>query len=237
MRLIRPPGVYAPQADSALLMDCLAREELGPGDRALDLCTGTGVVALAAARVGADVTAIDISRAAVAAARFNARFHGARIRIKRGDLAAPVAGERFDVVTVNPPYVPSASSRAPTRGRGRSWDAGRDGRLLLDRICRLIPSILAPHGVLLIVQSSLAGVGASLLALRREGLLPARVVARRREPFGPVMTARAGWFEERGLVAPGTRSEELVVIRTVRAGAAGAKAGTTPRPVVRPAGG
>jgi release factor glutamine methyltransferase len=106
-RLIRPPGVYAPQADSALLVDCLAREDVGPGVKALDLCTGTGVVAIAAARGGAEVTAIDISRSAVAAARCNARVHGTRIRIRRGDLAAPVAGERFDLVTVNPPKVPS----------------------------------------------------------------------------------------------------------------------------------
>ncbi|MEU8525980.1 HemK2/MTQ2 family protein methyltransferase [Streptomyces sp. NPDC048629] len=213
-RLIRPPGVYVPQADTALLMDCLAEEELGPGDRTLDLCTGTGVVAIAAARRGAEATAIDISGVALAAARCNARLHGSHLRLKRGDLATPVEDERFDVVTANPPYVPAASTRAPRRGPSRAWDAGPDGRLLLDRICSAVPSLLAPNGVLLLVQSSLAGVEASLEGLSHTGI-PAVVVARRRQPFGPVMTARAAWFEEKGLVAPGVRSEELVVIRAV----------------------
>lgn len=213
-RLIRPPGVYAPQADTALLMDCLAEEELGPGDRTLDLCTGTGVVAIAAARRGAEATATDISGVALAAARCNARLHGSRIRLKHGDLTTPVEDERFDVVTVNPPYVPAASPHAPARGPSRAWDAGPDGRLLLDRICSAVPSVLAPNGVLLLVQSSLAGVEASLDELSHTGILAA-VVARRRQPFGPVMTARAAWFEERGLVAPGVRSEDLVVIRAV----------------------
>ncbi|WP_418959785.1 HemK2/MTQ2 family protein methyltransferase [Streptomyces tritici] len=233
-RLITPPGVYAPQADSALLMDCLAREKPGPGVRALDLCTGTGVVAIAAARSGAEVTAVDISRAAVAAARINARRHGARVRVRRGDLAEPVAEERFDLVTVNPPYVPAASPRTPARGAGRAWDAGWDGRLLLDRICRTAPSVLAPRGVLLIVQSSLAGVDESLAALNRAGLCPARVVARRRERFGPVMAERAAWFEERGLVAPGVRSEELVVIRAERAPVRETSAGRSPRRALAP---
>lgn len=215
MRLVSPPGVYAPQADTALLIDCLAREELVPGVRTLDLCTGTGAVALEAARRGAEATGIDIDGDAVAAARFNARLNGSQVRLERGDLTVPVEDERFDIVTVNPPYVPAASPRAPSRGPARSLDAGPDGRLLLDRICRVVPSVLAPNGMLLLVQSSLAGVEASLDALRRAGI-PAGVIARRRQPFGPVMTARAAWFEENRLVAPGVRSEELVVIRAVR---------------------
>ncbi|MFF5970410.1 HemK2/MTQ2 family protein methyltransferase [Streptomyces sp. NPDC012769] len=215
MRVVRAPGVYGPQGDTALLMESLAREELRPGARTLDLCTGTGVLAVAAARRGAEATAVDISGTSVATARLNARLHRCRVRVVRGDLAEPVSGERFDLVTVNPPYVPAASSRLPSRGRRRAWDAGPDGRLLLDRICREAPSLLAPRGVLLLVQSSLSDVTASLAALGRAGLW-ARVTASSAQPFGPVMSERAAWFEERGLVAPGTRSERLVVIRAVR---------------------
>ncbi|XIE81267.1 HemK2/MTQ2 family protein methyltransferase [Streptomyces sp. SBR177] len=215
LRMIRPPGVYAPQGDTALLLECLAREPLAPGARTLDLCTGTGILAVAAARRGARATASDISRAAVAAARSNALLYGCDVRVLHGDLAAPVAGERFDLVTVNPPYVPARAPHAPTGGLRRAWDAGPDGRLLLDRICRIAPRLLVRDGVLLLVQSSLSGTAASLAALYEHGLR-ARVAARRVQRFGPVMSARADWFEQRGLVSPGTRAEELVVIRAVR---------------------
>ncbi|WMX43769.1 methyltransferase [Streptomyces roseicoloratus] len=144
LRLIRPPGVYAPQGDTALLLESLARERIDPGVRTLDLCTGTGVLALAAARRGAEATAADISGAAVAAARCNARLHGCRVRVLRGDLTEPVAGERFGLVTVNPPYVPADAPDGPARGARRAWDAGPDGRLLLDRICRTVPPLLTP---------------------------------------------------------------------------------------------
>ncbi|MGW6390290.1 HemK2/MTQ2 family protein methyltransferase [Streptomyces sp. NPDC055103] len=229
-RVCRLPGVYAPQGDSVLLAAHVWREELRPGARSLDLCTGTGFLALVAALRGARATAVDISRAAIAAARVNARLYGCRIRSLRGDLDAPVARERFDLVTVNPPYVPCEDEGAPARGARRGWDAGPDGRLLLDRLCARAPRLLAPGGVLLLVQSSLSGVTATLDALRRGGL-GARVVDRRRQPFGPVMSARADWFTARDLIAPGVRTEELVVIRGWRPrGSDGAPAGpATPR--------
>ncbi|MGW1011396.1 HemK2/MTQ2 family protein methyltransferase [Streptomyces termitum] len=211
--MIRPPGVYAPQGDTALLLESLARERLERGARTLDLCTGTGILAIAAARRGAEATAADLAGRAVTAARCNARLRRCRVRVLRGDLAAPVAGERFDLVTANPPYVP-APGPLP-RGPARAWDAGPDGRLILDRICRAAPAVLAPLGVLLLVQSSLSGVPATLAALRAAGLR-AEVAARRTQPLGPVMADRAPWFERRGLLAPGRRTEELVVIRAAR---------------------
>ena len=68
----------------------------------------------------ASVTAVDISRRAVLTARLNARLNGVRVRALRGDLLAPVAGEGFDLIVSNPPYVPAetrhAASRAPCAG-------------------------------------------------------------------------------------------------------------------------
>ncbi|MFF9721535.1 HemK2/MTQ2 family protein methyltransferase [Streptomyces gardneri] len=214
-RLFRLPGVYAPQADTRLLLAHLRREELRPGVRSLDLCTGTGVLALVAARRGARATAVDISRTSIVTVRLNALLHRCRVRALRGDLDGPVDRERFDVITVNPPYVPCEDAEAPARGARRSWDAGHDGRLLLDRVCARAPHLLASSGTLLLVQSSLSGIAATLDALRRGGLT-ARVVERRTRPFGPVMSARQGWFAARGLISPGTLTEELVVIRACR---------------------
>lgn len=214
MLLIRPPGVYRPQGDTELLVSCVRRERLDAGSRVLDLCTGTGAVALAAAHEGAQVTAVDLSPRAVATAWVNARLRGLAVRLRRGDLLAPVTGGPFDLITANPPYVPAAAARRG-RGRGLAWDAGPDGRLVLDRICREAPRRLARGGVLLLVQSSLADVAATRAALGAAGLRTA-VAARRRQAFGPVMTARAALFERLGLIAPGERQETLVVIRGVR---------------------
>ncbi|MFD9685006.1 HemK2/MTQ2 family protein methyltransferase [Kitasatospora sp. NPDC059088] len=218
MLLIRPPGVYRPQGDTELLVSCLHRERLRSGSRVLDLCTGTGAVALAAAEDGARVTAVDLSGRAVATAWLNAMLHRSGIRLHRGDLLAPVAELSFDLITANPPYVPAAATAAPTgagTGPGLAWDAGPDGRLVLDRICREAPRRLARGGVLLLVQSSLANVPATLASLGTAGLRTT-VAARRRQAFGPVMAARAARFERLGLIAPGQRHEVLVVVRGVR---------------------
>ncbi|SEF62328.1 release factor glutamine methyltransferase [Thermomonospora echinospora] len=214
--MLRLPGVYRPQGDTDLLTKALREAAVRPGSRVLDMCTGTGAVAVAAALGGArEVTAVDVSARAVLAARCNARLRGLPIRVLRGDLAAPVAGEEFDVITANPPYVPRHSGEPAQHSRARAWDAGPHGRIWLDRLCETAPSLLAPGGMLLIVHSGLCGVRATLDALRGQGL-KAAVIARRHEPFGPVMNGRAAELEAAGLIRPGQRYEELVVIRADR---------------------
>jgi release factor glutamine methyltransferase len=187
-----------------------------PGARVLDVCTGTGHLAVAAALAGARrVVAVDISRRAVLAARLNARLNGVRVDARRGDLLAPAGGERFDLVVSNPPYLPAADGRIPARGPARAWDAGADGRALLDRLIAGAPRVLAPGGTLLLVQSSLCGETATLAALAAAGLSP-RVVARRPGSLGPRLTARAPMLEARGMLPPGRRQEELLVISATR---------------------
>lgn len=208
--------MYRPQADTWLLAAAYVAQGLADtAHSVLDVGTGTGAVAIAAAdasRVGCRVTAVDISRRAVWAARLNSLRGHRGLRVRHGDLLAPVTDQAFDVVLANPPYVPAPDPAAPTRGPQRSWDAGVDGRLLLDRLCRGAPRLLAPGGALLLVHSSLCGVSATLRMLDSEGLRP-RVVARSREAFGPVLTERAGYLESRGIIEPLCREEELVVIR------------------------
>ncbi|MFC9975102.1 HemK2/MTQ2 family protein methyltransferase [Spirillospora sp. NPDC127200] len=216
MLLLRPPGVYRPQGDTYLLAEELRRAGVRPGARVLDVCTGTGAVAVAAARHGAArVTAVDVSARAVLAARLNARLRGLRVRVVRGDLLGPFEGQRFDVIVSNPPYVPAHGGPPPKHGKARAWDAGDDGRALLDRICERAPRHLAEGGMLMMVHSALSGVEATLSALRGHGL-KASVVARRAEPFGPVMRGREAELRSRGLIEPGQRHEELVVIRADR---------------------
>ncbi|WP_179166718.1 HemK2/MTQ2 family protein methyltransferase [Streptomyces sp. CB03238] len=218
MRLLRPRGVYAPQEDTELLAQA-ARSELRtlraqPGVEVLDVGTGTGALALLAAECpGARVTAVDISWRAVLAARYNAWRLGLPVVVRHGDLTKPVEGRRFDLILSNPPYV---LSPGPVRGGAdRTWNAGADGRQILDRLCARAPDLLRDSGVLLLVQSALAGVDATLDQLQDRGL-SARVELRARIPFGPVMARHAEWLEQQGLIAPDERKEDLVVIRAQR---------------------
>jgi release factor glutamine methyltransferase len=212
MRIMTLPGVFTPLSDSWMLARALCRS-LRPGQRVLDVCTGSGAIAVAAARCGAGpVTAIDVSRRSVLTVRINARLNGVHVRALRGDLFAPVAGERFDWIVSNPPYMPAADDDLPTRGPRRALDAGTDGRVLLDRICADAAAHLAPGGAVMLVQNDLIGVEPTVAALERTGLR-VDVVERHHGPLGPVLTARAPMLEARGMLKPGVREEDVVVVR------------------------
>ncbi|MFF3469088.1 HemK2/MTQ2 family protein methyltransferase [Streptomyces sp. NPDC001984] len=208
-----PRGVYAPQADTRLLRRAMRREGITSRTDVLDLGTGSGVLAVEAARLGGRVTAVDISWRAVAAAWCNALLNRQTVRVRHGDLASAVPGRRFDLVVTNPPYVPAPYE--DPRGTARAWDAGADGRLLIDRICDTAPAVMRSTGTLLIVHSDLCGVDDTLARLTRAGLRP-EVVDRARLPFGRVLLSRLAWLRERGLADGGT-TEELVVIRAEHA--------------------
>jgi release factor glutamine methyltransferase len=181
----------------------------------LELCTGSGAVALAAAEAGAEVTAVDVSRRSVATVLLNARLRGVRVRALRGSLFEPVAGERFDLIATNPPYVPAADDTLPERGPERAWDAGRDGRALIDPICDAAADHLRPGGALLMIHSSLCGEQATVERLAATGL-EVDVPLRSRGPLGPLMLARVAQLEASGALAPGEREEELLVVRARR---------------------
>ena len=211
-------GVYAPQYDSQLLIEAMSVATDVTDRRVLDLCTGSGVVAIAAAQIGArSVTAFDICPEAIRCARTNASSAGVVLDARVGSWTAALAVGPYDLVVSNPPYVPTSPDvhleRIPsTAGPARAWDAGADGRLVLDPLCEAAPRLLAEGGTMLIVQSEFAGAQKSLGGLR-DGGLHAEVVMTQLIPFGPVLNARAGWMESVGMLPVGRREEELVVIR------------------------
>jgi release factor glutamine methyltransferase len=211
MDLVTLPGVFAPISDSHLLADAIRREAVGPGSTVLDVCTGSGVLALTAAAMGAATTAVDVSRRAVWTVRLNARRQGLQVRALRGRSFAPVAGERFDLIVSNPPYVPSAADTLPTHGPTRAWAAGRDGRLVLDRLIAEAPAHLRPGGAVLLVHSALIGEDVTLDRLAAAGLRGAEVVARQRGPLGPLMRGQRA----AGVLPAEVEEEDVVVIRAV----------------------
>lgn len=98
------PNVYAGWLDTELLCDVV---EISPGDRVLDLCTGTGAIAIKAAQLGAGwVTAVDLNPCAAVNAELNRQKLGIdNMDVREGSLFEPVEGMRFDVITINPPFV------------------------------------------------------------------------------------------------------------------------------------
>lgn len=216
--LIAPAGVYAPQEDSQFLIDVMEKSDLALGRRVADLCTGSGVVGIAAGEQGASqVMAFDVCSRAVRHARVNALSAGVDVDVHLGSWARAAEFGPFDVVVCNPPYVPHDPDVAyapipPDTGPARAWDAGPDGRLVLDPLCEAVPELLAPGGTFLLVQSEFAVPRQTLAALASAGL-DAEIVAYQWIPFGPVLMSRAAWLEDTGRLEPGRREEELVVIR------------------------
>jgi release factor glutamine methyltransferase len=215
MRILRLPGVHRPISDAWMLADVLRGELNGERTRVLDLCTGTGVLAIAAAREGAEVTAVDLSRRALASVRVNSALNGVRVEPLRGDLFEPVAGRVFDVIVTNPPYVPGPTRELPGSGIERAWYAGVDGRVLIDRICDAAASHLAPGGVVLIVHSSVNDEQKTLRRLEASGL-EASIAARHHGALGPLFAAQAAELERRGLLHEGQRDEDVVIVRGQR---------------------
>lgn len=136
----------------------LLAKKLHPGAvrRVLDLCTGSGCLAILAARAfpRARVDAADVSAAALAVARINVRRHcmEKRVRLVRSDLFSGLEEGNYDLIVSNPPYVTAAAMRRlPPEYRyepGLALAAGRDGLDLVARIVEQAPAQLAPGGVL-----------------------------------------------------------------------------------------
>lgn len=107
------PAVLIPRPETELLVEAIMKhgDELWPGGapRAMDIGTGSGAIAvtLKTLRPGWDVAASDISPDALEVAALNAAANGAAVTFREGDLLAPFAGERFDILVSNPPYIPA----------------------------------------------------------------------------------------------------------------------------------
>jgi len=126
--------------------------------RVLDIGTGSGCIAIAAAHAlpEAQVDATDISARALAVARANVRRHrlGRRVRVCRADVYAGLGARRYDVIVSNPPYVSSVEMRAlPPEYRAEpaiGLRAPRKGLAIIERILQGARQHLTPDGILVV---------------------------------------------------------------------------------------
>lgn len=142
-RVKRPSGVNGVMPlhpDSFDLVGSVSRK---PVESTLDLCTGSGVHALVAARHSKHVAATDINPRALHFAEFNAWLNDiTNIEFRRGDLFRAVEDTTFDLILSNPPYIPdTASSPGDNRSCG-----GQHGDVLWSRILQGLETHLRPGG-------------------------------------------------------------------------------------------
>lgn len=163
LRIKLHPQVYEPAEDTFLLAQNLAVRE---GDLALDVGTGTGIIALLMARKARWVLGVDLNPIAVELARKNAELNNiSNVEFRVSDLFENVSGE-FDVITFNAPYLPGD----PEEPIDLALVGGERGREVLDRFIEEVPNYLKPGGVVQIVQSSITGVEETLKRLEKAGL-------------------------------------------------------------------
>ena len=146
-----------PRPETELLADYTVKS-VEDGDKVLDMCTGSGCIAISVARrcakLRVSVTAADISDAAIMLARENAQLNGVNVDFVQSDLFTNVRG-RFNVIVCNPPYIRSdeiASLQKEVREFEPriALDGGADGLDFYRRIAKSIRSYLARDGVLLL---------------------------------------------------------------------------------------
>ena len=149
--------VLIPRPETEILSD-YAVKSIEEGDRVLDLCTGSGCLAISIAKQCASkqvvVTAADISDAALMLARENAKLNGVNVNFVRSDLFTSVRG-RYNLIVCNPPYIksgdiPNLQPEVRSFEPKIALDGGEDGLDFYRRIAKSVRSYLAKGGTLLL---------------------------------------------------------------------------------------
>lgn len=176
-------GVYPPSEDTFLLLDHM---DLEGGELVLDVGTGTGILAVSAALRGCIVVAVDVSLRALKNAKYNAKVNGVEDRVYYvlGDVASPLRlDSTFDVVLMNPPYLPSSGI-----GNDPSWNGGPNGISVVEKLLKDLNHLISERGKLYLVLSSLSRFDQVLSKLSSMGFT---IKVKSKKKF---------WFEEIMLV-------------------------------------
>ncbi|MHC1636830.1 MAG: HemK2/MTQ2 family protein methyltransferase [Candidatus Nezhaarchaeales archaeon] len=178
-------GVYPPSDDTFLILDNV---KLNGKELVLDVGTGTGILAIKYALEGCHVIGLDINKKAIYNALFNAKINNVldRVELICSDAASSLRSYcDFDVILMNPPYLPSTGHPDIDEP---SWNGGPNGISLTLRIIRDIDRLLAKDGRLYFIASSLSKYGTLISKLTSIGF-EVSIIAKKKF-----------WFEELFLV-------------------------------------
>ena len=176
------PQVYEPAEDTYLLAGSIEVNRLS---YVLEIGTGTGIIAIIAAKKANKVIATDINPHAIDCTVKNLITNKTyNVELRKGDLFEPVQNEKFDLILFNTPYLPSAEDEKLDDELDAAWNGGLNGRDVIDRFIDEVKDYLNPGGKVQLVQSSLSDNQETLNKLQEQG-------------FEASITAREkGFFEE-----------------------------------------
>lgn len=153
LTLIADSRALIPRPETEILCEAaIAHLRDLKNSRALDICTGSGAICAAIKRhcPAAQVSAGDISYNALALALGNLKLNSLAVRLRHSDMLAAFAGEEFDLITCNPPYINSSDLRGLQREVGwepaLALDGGPDGLMFYRRLAAEAGPFLAPGG-------------------------------------------------------------------------------------------
>ena len=173
--------VYEPAEDSFLFAENL---HVKAGAQVLDMGTGSGLLAILAAKQACEGVAMDINPHAVKCAKQNAQRNDAagKIAFLQGDLFAPLTeNAKFDLILFNAPYLPSERGEEES-WLGRAWAGGATGRQVIDKFIAQAPRHLERDGEILLMQSNLAGIEETQAAFQAVDL-NTEILVQRNLPF------------------------------------------------------
>jgi release factor glutamine methyltransferase len=159
------PQVFNPTLflTSEFMVTTFNEHLISPGAKVLDMGTGSGVGAVFAAQWAREVIAVDVNETAVRCARINAQLNQVEtiVQVRAGDLFAPVANERFDVILFNPPYFVGKPQNL--------LDHAFRATTVIERFAANLKAHLCPNGRLLLLLSSVADEAAILALFTKQG--------------------------------------------------------------------
>lgn len=173
--IYKHPKVYEPAEDTFLLAENL---DIKRRDEVLEIGTGTGLITIIAAQNSRKVVATDINEYAIKCALKNTITNRTyNVELREGNLFEPVAGEKFDLILFNTPYLPTDEDEKLGDELNAAFDGGLEGRETIDQFIEQVKDHLKEEGRVQLVQSSLSNNEKTISKLEELGF-EAEITAR-----------------------------------------------------------